>query len=153
MKIKADYTKEINDIDKKIENIKNASSELINMRARKEIDSKEYNFQREKYNFDLSILEKKKQEYLSLTKEDNYKDNIDSFYKQIKGIIIDDEESLFKIFGSIIDTIYVERLGEENNHKIMLHFKLNILSYNNSLNLNDFLLLYSNGEGCNCSIG
>lgn len=147
--IKTDYTKEINDIDKKIENIKNASSELINMRARKEIDSEEYNFQREKYNFDLSILEKKKQEYLSLTKEDNYKDNIDSFYKKIKGIIIDDEESLFKIFGSIVDTIYVERLEDENsNHKIMLHFKFNILSYNSSLNLNDFLLLYSNSEGC-----
>ena len=153
IKIKTDYTKEINDIDKKIENIKNASSELINMRARKEIDSEEYNFQREKYNFDLSLLEKKKQEYLSLTKEDNYKDNIDSFYKKIKGIIIDDEESLFKIFGSIVDTIYVEKLEKENNiNKIMLHFKLNILGYNSVLNLNDFLLLYSNGKGCNsCS--
>ena len=93
------------------------------MRARKEIDSEEYNFQREKYNFDLFILEKKKQEYLSLTKEDNYKDNIDSFYEKIKSIIIDDEESLFKIFGSIIDIIYVERLGEENsNHKITIRF-------------------------------
>lgn len=154
IKIKTDYTKEMNDIDKKIENIKNASSELINMRARKEIDSEEYNFQREKYDFDLSILEKKKQEYLSLTKEDNYKDNIDSFYKKIKGIIIDDEESLFKIFGSIIDTIYVEKLEEENNiNKIMLHFKLNILGYNSSLNLNDFLLLYSNSEGCCCCNG
>ena len=154
IKIKTDYTKEMNDIDKKIENIKNASSELINMRARKEIDSEEYNFQREKYNFDLSILEKKKQEYLSLTKEDNYKDNIDSFYKKIKGIIIDDEESLFKIFGSIVDTIYVEKLEEENNiNKIMLHFKLNILGYNSVLNLNDFLLLYSNSEGCSCCFG
>ena len=154
IKIKTDYTKEINDIDKKIENIKNASSELINMRARKEIDSKEYTFQREKYNFDLSILEKKKQEYLFLTKEDNYKDNIDSFYKKIKGIIIDDEESLFKIFGSIVDTIYVEKLEEENNiNKIMLHFKLNILGYNSVLNLNDFLLLYSNSEGCSCCFG
>ena len=152
MKIKTDYTKEINDIDKKIENIKNARSELINMRARKEIDSEEYNFQREKYNFDLSMLEKKKQEYISLTKEDNYKDNIDSFYEKIKSIIIGDEESLFKVFGSIMDTIYVERLEEENNnHKIMLHFKLNILSHNSSLNLNDFLLLYSNSEGCNSS--
>ena len=153
MKIKTDYTKEINDIDKKKENIKNAKSELINMRAKKEIDSEEYNFQREKYNFDLSVLEKKKQEYLSLIKEDNYKDNIDIFYEKIKSIIIDDEESLFKIFGSIIDTIYVEKLEEENNnHKIMLHFKFNILSYNSSLNLNDFLLLYSNSEGCCCSI-
>ena len=124
------------------------------MRAKKEIDSEEYNFQREKYNFDLSVLEKKKQEYLYLTKEDNYKDNIDSFYKQIKGIIIDDEESLFKIFGSIVDTIYVEKLEEENNiNKIMLHFKLNILGYNSVLNLNDFLLLYSNSEGCSCCFG
>ena len=154
MKTKTDYTKEINYIDKKIESIKNAKSELINMRAKKEIDSEEYNFQREKYNFELSVLEKKKQEYLSLTKEDNYKDNIDIFYKKIKGIIIDDEESLFKIFGSIVDTIYVERLEvENNNHKIMLHFKLNILSYNSSLNLNDFLLLYSNSEGCGCCYG
>ena len=153
MKTKTDYTKEINDIDKKIENIKNASSELINMRARKEIDSEEYNFQREKYKFDLSILEKKKQEYLSFTKEDNYKDNIDNFYEKIKGIIIDDEESLFKIFGSIIDTIYVERLEEDNNQKIMLHFKLNILGYNSSLNLNDFFLLYSNSKGCSCCDG
>ena len=154
IKIKTNYTKEINDIDKKIENIKNARSELINMRARKEIDSEEYNFQREKYNFDLSMFEKKKQEYLSLIKEDNYKDNIDSFYKKIKGIIIDDEESLFKIFGSIVDTIYVEKLEEENyTNKIMLHFKLNILSYNSILNLNDFLLLYSNSEGCCSSHG
>lgn len=155
MKTKTDCTKEINDIDKKTENIKNARSELINMRARKEIDSEEYNFQREKYNFDLSMLEKKKQEYLSLAKEDNYKDNIDNFYEKIKGIIIDDDESLFRILGSIVDTIYVERLEDENNnHKIMLHFKLNILGYDNcSLNLNDFLLLYSNGEGCNSSNG
>ena len=57
---------------------------------------------------------------------------------------------VFRIFGSIIDTIYVKRLGEDDNiHKVMLHFKLNILSHNDSgLNLNDFLLLFSNSDRC-----
>ena len=46
------------------------------------------------------------------------------------------------------DDLYVERLQEENNiHKVMLHFKLNILSHNDSdLNLNDFLLLFNNSD-------
>ena len=119
------------------------------MRARKEIDSDEYNIVREKYNSDLDILEKKKNDYLSMTKDDNYKDSIDNFYKKIKSVILYDDESLFRIFGSIIDTIYVERLEEEDNtHKVILHFKLNILSHNDSdLNLKDFLLLFSNSEG------
>ena len=40
---------------------------------------------------------------------------------------------------------------EENIHKVMLHFKLNIVGYNNgSLNLKDFLLLFSNNDRC-CS--
>ena len=119
------------------------------MRARKEIDSDEYNIGREKYNSDLDILEKKKNDYLSMTKDDNYKDSIDNFYKKIKSVILYDDESLFRIFGSIIDTIYVERLEEEDNtHKVILHFKLNILSHNDSdLNLKDFLLLFSNSEG------
>lgn len=151
-KIKNDYTKEVNDIDKKIEDIKSAKIELINMRARKEIDSEEYNIGREKYNSDLNILEKKKNDYLSISKEDDYKDSIDNFYKKIKSVILEDDESVFRIFGSIIDTIYVERLQEENNiHKVMLHFKLNILSHNDSdLNLNDFLLLFNNSDRCDC---
>ncbi len=148
-KVKTDYTREINNLYKKIDDIKNARSELVNMRARKEIELEEYNFQREKYNSDTSILERKLQEYLSITQEDNYKDNMDSFYGKIKSIILDYDESIFRIFGSIIDTIYVEKLEEENNtHKIMLHFKLNILGCNSSLNLKDFLLLFSNTEGC-----
>ncbi|MGM9834565.1 MAG: recombinase family protein [Bacilli bacterium] len=152
--IKKDYTKEINDIDKKLEDIKSAKAELINMRARKEIDSEEYNVQREKYNSDLDILEKKKIDYFSITKEDNYKDNIDNFYKKIKSVILDDDESVFRIFGSIIDTIYVERLQEKDNiHKVKLHLKLNILGHNSSLNLNDFLLLFSNSDRCCCSYG
>ena len=150
-KVKKDYTKEINNIDKKIEDIKNAKVELINMRARKEIDSDEYNIGREKYNSDLKILEKKKNDYLSMTKDDNYKDSIDNFYKKIKSVILDDDESLFRIFQSIIDTIYVERLDSvDNTHKVMLHFKLNILSHNDSdLNLNNFLLLFTNNDRCN----
>ena len=149
VKVKTDYTKKIIDIDKKIEDIKSAKTELINMRARKEIDSEEYNIQRKKYNSDLNILEKRKIDYLSITKEDNYKDSIDNFYKKIKSVILNDDESVFRIFGSIIDTIYVEKLEEEENiHKVMLHFKLNILGYNSSLNLNDFLLLFSNNDRC-----
>ena len=120
------------------------------MRAKKEIDSEEYNVQREKYNFDLDVLEKKKKDFISIIKEDNYKDSIDDFYKKIKSVILDDEESLFKIFGNIIENIYVEKIDDEENiHKVMLHFKLNILtSCRSSLNLKEFLLLYSNNDRC-----
>ncbi len=148
IKVKKDYTKDINDIDKKIEIIKSAKVELINMRAQKEIDSEEYNIQKEKYNFDLNILKKKKSEYLSIIDEDNYKDSIDGFYNKIKSIILNNNESIFRIFGSIIDTIYVERFDEDNIHKVMLHFKLNIPSYSSSINLKDFLLLFSKHDRC-----
>ena len=149
-KSKLDCSKEINKIDKKIDEIKSARVELINMKARKEIDSEEYKIQREKYNSNLYILENKKNNYLLINKKDNYKDNIKKFNNKIKSIILDDDESVFRILGSIIDNIYVEKL-EDNIHKIMLHFKLNILSYDNgSLNLDDFLLLFSNHNRC-CS--
>ena len=149
-KVTTDYTKEINVIDKKIEDIKSAKIELINMRAKKEIDGEEYNFQKEKYNIDLSILEKKKSEYQSINIENNNKDSLNEFYKKARRIIFNDEEAIFRIFGSIIDTIYVEKLeSDDNTHKLMLHFKLNILGYNNgSLNLNAFLLLFSNNDRC-----
>lgn len=152
IKVDKDYTKEINVIDKKIEDIKSAKIELINMRARKEIDSEEYNFGREKYNYDLDILEKKKNIYLLILNEDNYKDSIDKFYIKIKRIIMNDE-SIFRIFGSIIDTIFVKRLDEEDKiYKVMLYFKLNILSHNDSdLNLNDFLLLFTDSDRCGSS--
>ena len=89
-----------------------------------------------------------------VSKEDNYKDSIDNFYKKIKSVILDDDESVFRIFGSIIDTIYVERLEEEDNtHKVILHFKLNILGYNSSLNLNSLLLLFSDNDRCYSSYG
>ena len=146
---KLDYSKELNELNKKIEKIKNAKSELINMRARKEIEGDEYNEMREKYNNDLISLEKQKQNYLSKKKETYYKANINSFIKNVYNIIFEDDESVFRIFGSIIDTILVERFEIEDNYKVMLHFKLNITGYSSSsLNLNDFLLLFSNNEGC-----
>ena len=147
---KSDYSREINEVDKKIEEIKNARAELINMRARKEIEGDEYNEAREKYNNELSVLDKKKQSYLSMNSEVDYKSNIDDFFKKIHGMILEDDESVFRIFGSILDTILVERLEseeDEDTHKVMLHFKLNIVGYNNSsLNLKDFLLLFSNND-------
>jgi hypothetical protein len=152
-KAKKDYAKEISDIDKKIEDIKSAKAELINMRARKEIEREEYNIQREKYNSDLNILGNKNEEYLVKSKEDNYKDSIDNFYKKIKDNLLEDDESVFRIFGSIIDTIYVEKFEKDDNiHKVVLHFKLNILSHNDSdLNLNNFLLLFGNNDRCRSS--
>lgn len=151
---KSDYSRELSELEKKIVEIKNARAELINMRARKEIEGDEYNDAREKYNSELAVLEKKKQGYLSMNTEVDYKSNIDTFLKKVHDIIFEDDESVFRIFGSIIDTILVERLEleDDNIHKVMLHFKLNIACYNNSsLNLDDFLLLFSNSEGCCCS--
>ena len=121
------------------------------MRARKEIEGDEYNEMREKYNNDLISLGKQKQNYLSKKKETYYKANINSFIKNVYNIIFEDDESVFRIFGSIINTILVEKLKSkgDDDHKIMLHFKLKIIGYNNSsLNLNDFLLLFSNNDGC-----
>lgn len=156
-KSKYDYSREITEIQKKIEEIKNIKSELINMRARKEIEGDEYNDARDKYINELLVLDKKKQNYLSANSEIDYKSNIDDFFKKIHDIILEDDESVFSIFGSILDTILVERLEslkDENTYKVMLHFKLNIVSYdNNSLNLNDFLLLFSNSKRCNSSNG
>ena len=92
---KSDYSREINEIDKKIDEIKNARSELINMRARKEIEGDEYNEARDKYNGELSALEKKKQNYWAMNKEIDYKTNIDSFLKKEHDVILADDESVF----------------------------------------------------------
>lgn len=153
---KSDYSREISELDKKIEEIKSARSELINMRARKEIEGDEYNEAREKYDTELFIIEKKKQSYLSMNSEVDYKSNINDFFNKVHDIIFEDNESVFRIFGSILDTILVERLesDEEDSHKVMLYFKLNIVGYDNSsLNLNNFLLLFSNNEGFSCGDG
>ena len=156
---KSNYREEISYLDNKITDIKNARSELVNMRARKEIDDDEYLESREKYNKDLLLLENKKQSYLVRSKESDYKSNINDFIKKLHEVILTDDESVFRIFGSIIDTILVERLDDADNEnsetrKIMLHFKLNIISYNkSSLNLKEFLLLFSNTQGCDSSNG
>ena len=154
-KANKDYFQKLNDIDKKIENIKNAKTELINMRARKEINLEEYNIQKNKYNSDLNILKKKKNDYLSIIKNDNYKDNIDSFYKKIKSAILEEDEAIFRIFGSIINTIYVEKITDKDSiYKVMLHIQLSIPSHNDcDLYLNDFLLLFTNNDRCRSSHG
>ena len=141
-KSKKDYYKEINDIDKKINNIKTAKIELINMRAINEIDDDEYNELRIKYTQELLNLNNIKQRYLSIRDEVI---NFEEFHKKIYDVIFKDEESIFRIFCSIINTILVEKI----DNKVMLHFKLNITS-NIILNLNDFLLLFNNNERC-CS--
>lgn len=150
---KTDYSREIIELDKKIDEIKNARFELINMRARKELEDSEYSEIKQNYNNQLLILNKKKQEYEWKNKNIDYTENIKDFRKKIHDAIFEDDESVFRVFGSIIDTILVERIetSEAENKQIMLHFKLNICGYkNSSLNLNDFLLLFSNSEGCRC---
>ena len=91
-----------------------------------------------------------------MNSEVDYKSNINDFFNKVHDIVFEDDESVFRIFGSILYTILVERLesDEEDSHKVMLHFKLNIVGYDNSsLNLNNFLLLFSNNEGCYCGFG
>lgn len=144
-----DYNKLIKEIDEKILKIKELKSELINMRARKEIDKEEYDEAKGKYNNEITILEQNKNNYLSKTNDISYTENIKDFMKNLKKIILNDDESVFSIFSSIIDKIYVEKVEENDEHKVILHFKLNILNYDNrSLNLNDFLLLFSNSNRC-----
>ena len=79
--------------------------------------------------------------------ENYYSKNIDTFKEKVNKTIFEDEESVFEIIVSIIDTIYVERIDEcDDKQKLILHIKFNILdnSYEEgSLNLNDFLLLFS----------
>jgi hypothetical protein len=53
------------------------------MRARKEINLEEFNLQKEKYSFDLAVLEKKVQEYISISLEEDNKDNVEIFYDKI----------------------------------------------------------------------
>ena len=146
-KIKKDYTKEIKEIDMKMNLITNAKSELIHMKAMKEIDSEEYKTSKDNYEKELKNLKKKKQEYLSKQDTSDYSKNIDTFKEKVNKTIFEDEESVFEIIVSIIDTIYVERIDEcDDKQKLILHIKFNILdnSYEEgSLNLNDFLLLFS----------
>ena len=116
------------------------------MKARKEIDNDEYNEQRKKYNNELFILDEKKRIYLNKNIKMNNKVLMDEFIKKIQNVILSDDESMFRIFCSIIDTILVENLELDINckRKMMLHFKLKVVSKNSDLNLKEFLLLFSN---------
>jgi len=143
---KTNYSREISELNKKIDEVKKTSTELITMRARKEIESYEYNELRKKYNNELLIMEKKKQNYLSINSKTNYRSNISDFSSKVHDIIFDDDECIFRIFSTILDTILVEK-NEDDYHKKILHFKLNVAGCNNSnLNLNEFLLLFSNNK-------
>ena len=148
---KTDYSKQLQELDLKIAEIKEARAELINMRARKELDGEEYTSAKEKYNIEIESLNKKKEYYLEENEVIDCDSNIKDFENKIKNTIMSDDESIFSIVSSIIDNIFVERIEDEDSEtqKVMLHFKLNIIdskkSYeNSSLNLNDFLLLFGN---------
>ncbi|MBR3209962.1 MAG: recombinase family protein [Bacilli bacterium] len=146
---KSDYSRKITELDKKISNIKSIKFELINMRVRKEIEEDEYNKAREKYSGEILWLEKQKKSYLSMNSTLDCKSSVDEFLKKMRDVILGEDESIFRVFCSILDTILVEKLDDQEVHKVMLHFKLNIAGYNNSsLNLKDFLLLFSNSDRC-----
>ena len=140
-----DYSRELFELDKRIKEIKDAKLELINMKARKEIDLDEYNLIKDKYSKELVGIEKKKQGYLVKDININSKLNKDVFLKKIYNMIYEDDECIFKIFSCLIDNILVENV-EDDSCKALLYFKLNIVDNDNYvLNFNDFLLLFSNG--------
>ena len=150
------YEKKITELDIKEKTISDAINELIDMRARKELDGEEYNQTKCRYNDELLNLRKKKEEYLSKKDNSNYTLNIDEFRKKVHEIIFEDDESVFRIVGSIIDTILVERVEreDENIQKVILHMKLNIKGHTEGdLNLEDFLLLFSNSQRWHSSNG
>ena len=124
-KVPKDYTKEIVEIDKKMEEIKKAKEELIDMRARKEIDNEEFTRQKEKYEEFLVNLENKKSTYFADNK-DLASDDLTTFYKKVRRMILSDEESLFRVLGSIVEVIYVERFEKRADQRALLHFKLKI---------------------------
>lgn len=144
---KKDYTNEIKKIDKEIDELKNIINDLIDMRLRKEITIDEYNRNKSKYNDKLEKLESKKEKYINSSTDNNYTDSLEDFSKKISNLILTDDDSIFSILVSIIDTIYVEKLNDdEENKEIMLHFKLNIFQNDDEKKLSDLLLLFSNSE-------
>ena len=144
---KKDYTNEIKKIDKETDELKNIINELIDMRLRKEITVDEYNRNKSKYNDKLEKLESKKEKYINSSTDNNYTDSLEDFSKKISNLILTDDDSIFSILVSIIDTIYVEKLNDdEENKEIMLHFKLNIFQNDDEKKLSDLLLLFSNSK-------
>lgn len=144
---KRDESQDKRNFDKKIEEIKKAKLELINMRAKKEIEEEEYRKTRKKYNEELLILNNQKEKELSQDRKIKYQTNMDDFLDKVTKIILEDEESILRVFGSIIDTILVERLESKEKKKAMLHFHLKMISDDDGgLNLDDFLLLFRNDQ-------
>ena len=71
-------------------------------------------------------------------------DDLTTFYKKVRRMILSDEESLFRVLGSIVEVIYVERLENSANYRALLHLKLRIRYTKSIFNLDDFKLLFRN---------
>lgn len=144
------YEREIKELESKIDIVNNKKIGLIDMRVNNEINFLEFTQLKEKYDRELSMLEKAKHEYLVKENVKNYDSNIEEFVKKINNILYTDKESVFNIASSLIDKIYVEKVSnDKDNKKVILHIKLNVLGCSsNSLKLLDFLLLFRNGTEC-----
>ncbi len=134
--------KEDDELNKRIEKLQEMNLELINMRAKKEIDSDEFLERKKRYREEITNLQKQKKK-----EKDNFLDemDLDDFKNKIETILFSDDETIFRIFISLVDSILVERL-ESASHGMKLHFILNITSCSDtSFSLKEFLLLFSNG--------
>ena len=133
--------KEDDELNKRIEKLQDMNLELINMRAKKEIDSDEFLERKKRYREEITNLQKQKKK-----EKDNFLDemDLDDFKNKIETILFSDDETIFRIFISLVDSILVERL-ESASHGMKLHFILNITSCSDtSFSLKEFLLLFRN---------
>ena len=115
--------------------------ELINMRAKKEIDSDEFLERKKRYKEEITSLQMQKKK-----EKDNilYELDLNSFKSKIEAILFSDDETIFRLFSSIVDSILVERL-ESASHEMKLHFILNVSSCDDGpFSLEEFLLLFRN---------
>lgn len=148
-KINKNNKKELREILLKIDNINKAKMELIDMKARCEINLNEYKMSKIKYEKELFKLNEKKKKLSDNTLE-KYKENIDEFKRKINSLVFEDDEAVLRVGASIVDKIYVEKLPDidKNTKKIILHFRLNVLGHQkDDLNFDDFLLLFGNTAG------
>lgn len=133
--------KEDEELNKRIERLQEMNLELINMRAKKEIDSNEFLERKKRYKEEITNLQniKRKEKDNVLNELD-----LDGFKSKIEKLLFSDDETIFRIFIPIVDSILVERL-ESTSHAMKLHFVLNITSCSDiSFSLKEFLLLFSN---------
>lgn len=144
------FEKEIKELDTKINAINDMKMQLIDMRAKKEINFVEFSQLKEKYDKDINMLENAKHEYIIKGNVNNYDINIKEFVKKISNIVYSDKESVFNIAGTLIDKIFVEKISnDEEDKRVVLHIKLNVLGCSSdSLKLNDFLLLFCDSKEC-----